>query len=86
MRSAPAAHTSRATSARQVSTLIGDVGVARADGGDGREHAAQLLGDVDRRARAGLDPADVDHVGPVGDGPVDRVQRPPRRPTAAPRS
>ena len=70
-RSAPAAATASPTSARQVSTLITTSRVALADGGDEVDDPAQLLADVDVLAGPGLDPADVDDVGAVGDGPVD---------------
>ena len=70
-----------ATSARQVSIEITTSGNALADGGDGGDRAADLLGGVDLVARAGLDPADVDDVGALGDRrvPPPAGRRPRRR-------
>ena len=48
------------------------VGILRADPLDEGHHASNLLGRVDEDPRSGLDPADVDDVGPLGDDPVYR--------------
>ena len=45
--------------------------VGGADGGDQVDGAADLLGGVHLLAGRGLHPADVDHVGPLGDHLVD---------------
>src|SRR4051812_34472999 len=44
-------------------------------GGEEIDAPPQLLGHVPLVAGAGLPPADVDDVGPVRDGPVDRGER-----------
>src|SRR6187200_2263448 len=76
-RSAPASHTSRATSARQVSTLMTTPGCCS------RTHATDLLGRVDLLAVPRPDPADVDDLRALLDDPVHPFLRRPvvvRRP------
>ena len=70
IRSAPAAHASLATLARQVSTLMSCSGYCGAQPFDERHHAGGLFVGVHLLAGTRLDPADVDDVGAFFDDAV----------------